>query len=170
MKHVTFSFIDYFNVGGEFVCFTRGLAGFPRRHATAGIRRLSPVKKDLSLSLMRSKWRGCWQKWHSEAGERGLGGTPTSLHVSSSRSVENNKRLWKPFRRERRIVPIRHTNEVDHHLGGVVWGDGNAQQLLPLRHGGVVNSLDVDVATRHQEVTDPGVLFCISHLRNRRVL
>lgn len=62
------------------------------------------------------------------------------------------------------ILANRCTNKVEHHLGRVVWCGSDAQQLLPFGYSRVVDSLYVDVVTRHHDVTDPCVFFCISHL------
>lgn len=60
-----------------------------------------------------------------------------------------------------------HTNKVLHHLRSVVWCGGDAQELLSFSHSGVVDCLDVDVVTRHHDITDLSVLLCICNLPNR---
>lgn len=62
------------------------------------------------------------------------------------------------------------TDKVEHHLWRVVWCGGDTQQLLSFSHRGVVDCLDVDVVTRHHDVTDLTVLLCICHLHNRFVI
>ncbi|TNN45315.1 hypothetical protein EYF80_044500 [Liparis tanakae] len=59
--------------------------------ATAEITWLRPVKYDLSLSLISSRWRGCRHKSHSTE-ERGLSSIPASFHVFTSRSAEAEQR------------------------------------------------------------------------------
>lgn len=49
----------------------------------------------------------------------------------------------------------------------MVWCGGDAQQLLSFSHSGVVNCLDIDVVTRHHDVTDLSVLLCICHLQKQ---
>lgn len=56
------------------------------------------------------------------------------------------------------------TEEVVHHLGGVVRGGGDPQQLLPPGHRRVVDGLDVDVVSAHELVTDFCVLSSVCHL------
>ncbi len=55
------------------------------------------------------------------------------------------------------------TNKVVHHLGGVVWCGGDAQKLLPFCHSGVVDCLNVDVVTRHHDVTNLTSVSDIKH-------
>lgn len=68
------------------------------------------------------------------------------------------------------IIYSLHTNEVEHHLRGVVRCGGDAQELLSFSHSGVVDRLHVDVVTRHHGVTDLSVLLCVCHLPNRCVM
>lgn len=49
----------------------------------------------------------------------------------------------------------------------MVWRGGDAQQLLSFSHSGVVNCLDIDVVTRHHDVTDLSVLLRICHLQKQ---
>lgn len=67
------------------------------------------------------------------------------------------------------IICRGHTNKVAHHLRSVVWCGGDAQQLFSFSHSGVVDCLDVDVVTRHHDVTDLSVLLCICNLPNRHL-
>lgn len=58
------------------------------------------------------------------------------------------------------------TEEEVHHLRGVVRGGSDPQELLPTRHRGVVDGLDVDVMPGHQFVTDFCVFSSIGDLRS----
>ena len=60
------------------------------------------------------------------------------------------------------------TDKVLHHLGGVVRRGGDAQQLIPLGHRGVVDGLDVDAVSLQQRVAHHGVELGVAHLWRRR--
>lgn len=57
------------------------------------------------------------------------------------------------------------TDKVLHHLGSVVWGGGDAEDLLSPSHSGVVDGLHIDVVARHHDVTHLCVLGCVRHLQ-----
>lgn len=46
-----------------------------------------------------------------------------------------------------------------------MWCGSNAQQLFSFSHSGVIDCLDVDVVTRHHDVTDLSVLLYICNLQ-----
>ena len=54
-----------------------------------------------------------------------------------------------PLSHEVLAAPRLLTHEVVHHLWRVVGRGGNAQQLLPPGHRGVIDRLDVDVMSAH---------------------
>lgn len=54
-----------------------------------------------------------------------------------------------PLSREVLAAPWLLTHEVVHHLWCVVGRGGDAQQLLPPAHRGVIDRLDIDVMSAH---------------------
>lgn len=79
-------------------------------------------------------------------------------------NYRHRKDSFMPLSHEVLAAPRLLTHEVVHHLWRVVGCGGDAQQLLPPAHGGVIDCLDVDVMSAHELITDLRVFSSICNL------